>query len=75
MQTAELIEREAQCDSPCYDTNKFAPGNYKVTCPDCRGRRGRFNREDQWYECQNCQGTGSVRCPRCLGSGKIISAD
>jgi hypothetical protein len=61
---------EVQCDAACYNTNIFAPGGYKVRCEACRGRRGRY-KDDRWIDCRSCGGTGSIRCPRCFGSGKI----
>ena len=71
-----LAERdEVLCDAPCYNTNVFAPGAYKIRCDQCSGRRGHYDRDNQWIECSNCLGTGNVRCPTCHGSGKIIPAD
>jgi DnaJ-class molecular chaperone len=66
-------QEELMCDAPCFNTNVFAPGGYKVRCDQCRGRRGHYDANDRWVECAACQGTGSVRCPRCNGSGKLIS--
>jgi hypothetical protein len=63
---------ETLCDAPCYNTNKFAPNAYYVRCDECGGRRGYVDRDDQWIECTKCMGTGSVCCPRCRGTGKLI---
>ena len=71
-----LNERdEILCDAPCFNTNVFAPGGYKVRCDQCSGRRGHYDKDSQWIECSNCLGTRSVCCPRCHGSGKIMSGE
>jgi hypothetical protein len=78
MTTQELALAEPDevlCDAPCYNTNVFAPGGYKIRCDQCCGRRGRYNRENQWIECSKCSGTGGVCCPRCHGSGKITPSE
>ena len=67
-----LENDEAQCDAPCHNTNVFAPGAYKVKCDTCHGRRGHYGQDHQWVECRQCEGAGSVRCPRCMGSGRIV---
>ena len=71
MPTLVLENDEAQCDAPCHNTNVFAPGAYKVKCDACNGHRGHYGQAHQWAECRQCEGTGSVRCPRCMGSGRI----
>ena|SRR5262245_7885095 len=65
------------CEAPCFNTNKFAPGAYQVTCDQCHGRRGHFRIGEEWVgaewvECSKCLGTGSVTCPRCRGTGKHV---
>jgi DnaJ-class molecular chaperone len=63
---------EVRCDGGCHNTNVFAPGNYKVTCDVCGGRRGHHDKDNRWIECRNCEGAGNVRCPKCHGSGTIL---
>ena len=55
-----LNERdEILCDAPCYNTNVFAPGGYKLGCDQCSGRRGHYDRENQWIECSNAWAQGA----------------
>lgn len=52
-------------------------GSGRMTCPSCRGQRGRYDMPttaqgtSQWVPCSYCVGNGSTQCTSCSGAGQF----
>ncbi len=53
-------------------------GSVEIECDDCNGTGFEPEEGNQFAQCQNCSGDGSVEveiCPRCLGEGTVEDDD
>ena len=92
-------EREYEC-SECYGTGNYecykCDGSGAIYCPDCDGEGcydcgdcdgegGKWDENDNWVECENCNdgkidcngcnGEGELECPECEGNGNVPCGD
>jgi hypothetical protein len=77
MRAADLSERlRREYGIPLPPSVHWAPGasaaNDAPVCPECDHGRVACVCEDGWLVCETCIGQGSLDCPACAGSGKVV---
>jgi hypothetical protein len=77
MRAADLSERlRREYGIPLPPSVHWAPGATAATdapvCPECDHGRVACVCEDGWLVCETCIGQGSLDCPVCAGSGKVV---